>query len=423
VSDRWGKLSEAARALRAAERPIRVLRCVAWPERVRGEFLAAGGRELPRVSYQPIDPASTLAAVRDARARITGGGHPEAWLRRVADDLEIAAHMLAAVGTREFSARSAELYGTPRGLLQDGESRPLDLARQLDEVFTGLDHEDLGEEAPACHLAALLAGHLEQAVRRHLGDSGPRVELVDDLSANVVAGPRRVRVRRTASFSDTDFGQLVNHEILVHVATSLNGRAQTELPILGGGHPGTTRTQEGLAVFAEFITGSLAPDRFHRLADRVLAIQMALDGADFLEVYRYFLERTHGSEQAFENTRRVFRGGLLQGGAPFTKDIVYLDGLLRVHNFLRSAVLADRPDCIDLLFCGKLDLEDVPALCELAAVGLLRRPRFSPPWIKDKRYLVAYLAYSGFLNRIALPAVQAHYDQTLSDSPRVRWQQ
>lgn len=59
-----------------------------------------------------------------------------------------------------------------------------------------------------------------------------------------------------------------------------------------------------------------------RLADRVFAIQMAVEGADFLEVYRYFLDRIGDPNQAFENARRVFRGGVITGGSPFTKDIV-----------------------------------------------------------------------------------------------------
>lgn len=42
-------------------------------------------------------------------------------------------------------------------------------------------------------------------------------------------------------------------------------------------------------------------DRMRRLADRVFAIQMAVDGADFLEVYRYFLGRIGDRDQAFEN--------------------------------------------------------------------------------------------------------------------------
>ncbi|MFY9974739.1 MAG: tyrosine/phenylalanine carboxypeptidase domain-containing protein, partial [Chromatiaceae bacterium] len=64
-------------------------------------------------------------------------------------------------------------------------------------------------------------------------------------------------------------------------------------------------------------------DRLRRLADRVIAIQMAIDGADFLEVYDFFMERTGDADQAFESARRVFRGGVLTGGAPFTKDVVY----------------------------------------------------------------------------------------------------
>jgi hypothetical protein len=95
----------------------------------------------------------------------------------------------------------------------------------------------------------------------------------------------------------------------------------------------------------------------------------------------------------------------LSGGAPFTKDIVYLDGLLRVHDFLRSVVAAGRADVLMLLFCGKLDLDDIPVLCELAELGLLKPPKFLPPWAADRRFLVSYLAYSGFLGRVRMGQV------------------
>jgi hypothetical protein len=42
-------------------------------------------------------------------------------------------------------------------------------------------------------------------------------------------------------------------------------------------------------------------DCLRRLADRVFVIQMAIDGADFSEVYRYFLKRTGQPDQAFEH--------------------------------------------------------------------------------------------------------------------------
>ena len=160
-------------------------------------------------------------------------------------------------------------------------------------------------------------------------------------------------------------------------------------------------------------------ERLQRLADRTIAIKMAADGADFLEVYRYFLERTGVESQAFESTRRVFRGGVISGGAPFTKDIVYLDGLIRVHNFLRTLISQGRPDCLLLLFCGKLDMEDIPVLAELSQAGLCQPPKYLPNWASDMRFLLSYLAYSTFLNTIDLQAVGSHYEQLLMNAPLV----
>ena len=77
----------------------------------------------------------------------------------------------------------------------------------------------------------------------------------------------------------------------MHVATALNGRAQPVMPFIGYPSPRTTGTQEGLAVLTEFLTQSTSIDRLRRLADRTLAIKMAEDGADFDQVYRFFLER------------------------------------------------------------------------------------------------------------------------------------
>lgn len=242
---------------------------------------------------------------------------------------------------------------------------------------------------------------------------------MDTLSSNALATPAAIRIRRDARFTDRDAAQLLNHEAYVHVATSLNGRAQTDLRILAAGHPGTTRTQEGLAVFAEIISGAMELDRMRRLADRVIAIQMAIDGADFLQVYEYFLERSPSEDQAFENTRRVFRGGVVSGGAPFTKDVVYLFGLLQIGNTVRAAFAAGRSDCLRLLFCGKLDVQDIPVLCQLAAMGLLRAPRYLPPWVKDPRYLLALLTYSTFMNKMEVQPLHAFAEQLLADAPIV----
>ncbi len=104
-------------------------------------------------------------------------------------------------------------------------------------------------------------------------------------------------------------------------------------------------------------------------------------------------------------------------GAPFTKDIVYLEGLLRVHNFLRAIVANGRADCLKLLFCGKLDIEDLPVIHTLSAVGLCKPPQYLPPWASDLRLLLSYLAYSSFLNGINFGQVKAHYQKMLEQLP------
>lgn len=414
-------ITRAATALRAAEQPLRILGLLAWPQEVRRSFLAGGARKLPQVEYPKVDPAPVRAALDEARRVIPACGPARPWFQRIADRLDEAAAMTTHLGAAPFFEHSRRLYGAPSEALADARTTPLKLAQRMRRILDRLTHLDLGAPDDPHVSAEELAAKMRPAVQKFFGDEAPAVELVDTLSANATAGPALIKIRRAARFTDRDVGQLIHHEAGIHVTTALNGRHQAALPILAAAHPGTTRTQEGLAVFAEFITGSMDVDRLGRLADRVLAIQMAIDGADFVEVYRHFLNRSGDEREAFEQARRVFRGGVLTGGAPFTKDVVYLDGLLRVHDFLRSVVAGGRADLLLLLFCGKLDLDDVPVLCELAELGLVAAPRYLPPWAEDRRFLVSYLAYSGFLGRVRLGEVHKRLDRLLHDTPQIRF--
>lgn len=417
------RIRTVATQLYQASRPIRVLKALDWGPETKAAFLAHDARELPRVAYAPFDPAPTLELVREARRQIL----PQAdridnWLERQADTLERSARMLAALGTPTFFEHARDLYGEPGTPLRLFPVTPLQLAQNVHETIEELGHLDMPIAPSVWHDAESVAADIERSVQGHFGEDAPKVELVDRLSANALATARSIRIRRDARFTDRDAGQLLHHEAYVHAATSLNGRAQSDLPILRAGHPGTTRTQEGLAVLAEIISGTIEFDRMRRLADRVFAIQMAIDGADFLDVYRYFLERTASADQAFENARRVFLGGVLTGGAPFTKDVVYLLGLLTVGNAIRASFAAGRSDCLCLLFCGKLDVLDIPALCELYAMGLLRAPRHLPPWIADPRFLLALLTYSTFTSRMDTETLSRAASRLLEDAPRVTLQ-
>jgi uncharacterized protein (TIGR02421 family) len=408
-----------ARLLYDAARPYRVLAALRWPVSVREEFLATGADALPVATYEAFDSAPCLAAVAEARRMIFPGSAIDDWFEETARDIETTALMLAAAGTPAFHAYARELYGVPTQPLRYDPVTPLDLAHRVHEVIGDLARIDLGQTPPASLPAERVAEDLSRAVVEHFGEAAPAVELVDDLSANALATSKRIRVRRGAMFTDRDAAQLLQHEAFIHVATSLNGRAQEDLPILALGHPGTTRTQEGLAVFSEFISGALELDRFRRLADRVLATQMTIDGADFVEVYRWFAERSATPEQAFESTRRIFRGGVISGGAPFTKDVVYLSGFLQVSTFARAAFAAGRADCLRIVFAGKLDLHAIPALCELHQLGLCRRARFLPPWASDPRSVLTWLTYSTFAASIDLSTVSAAVGRLLERAPVV----
>ncbi len=415
------KLKAAATLLRKAERPVRILRAVSWDPEVEERFFAAGATELPKVTYQPLDAAPVRDAMKQVRVMADGAGPVHAWLRRIADSVDMAADMLATIGTKDFHKASVRLYGSPQSELVNCDVRPLDLARMLDYVLSAYANLELNLAAKGEFpniTAAEMQPRMQTILNRHFGDQAPKVEIAEHLSSKALAGSKYIRLRRDASFSDRDVAQLVQHEAFVHAATSLNGAAQNVFPILAAGHAGTTRTQEGLAVFAELISGAMDPSRMLRLADRVLAIQMAMDGADFIQLYQFFMDRMHDSHQAFENARRITRGGLVEGGAPFTKDSVYLEGLVRVHNFLRISVQETRVDCIRLLFAGKMDIEDMPAITALAAQGLCVFPKFLPPWAKDLRFLLSYIAYSSFLNRMNLERVRDHYIDLLSNCAR-----
>ncbi len=409
----------ASQILHDVAKPMRVLSTLAWPGSIRDEFLAAGAQTLPRPTYRTFDPKPVLDGVAAARRLLRPGHVIDEWLDREADAIEATALMLSTLGTPAFHAYSRQLYGVPDQPLRFDPATPLELAEQIHRSLAQLDNAQLVRPVARCTTGEQVAAQLTTAVADHFGEDAPKVELVDELSANATASTSRIRIRRDAQFTARDIAQLLNHEAFIHVATGLNGRHQTDIPILAIGHPGTTRTQEGLAVYSEYVSGTLELDRLRRLADRILSVQMVIDGADFVEVYRWFLERTATPEQAFESTRRNFRGGVITGGAPFTKDCSYLSGFIAVQTFIRAAFMAGRPDTLGLLFAGKLDIWSIAALAELRSMGLVRPARFVPPWASEPGWVLSHLTLGAFASTIDMSTVADAVGDILAHCPKV----
>lgn len=400
-----------------AQRPIRVLRSLSWGDQAEHDFLASGGRELPRPVYRlPADVAQAGERFRVLKTGLAGGGAIETFLRETCDAFATAARMLLSAGTKEFYYHSCELYGRPASLTADRKTTNLDLAQHFAQVVDGVaGTATIASPADEPTLTAQeVVPILSRRFARFFTGATVRVEVVDGMAAKAAAGVDGVRLQRGARFSQRDLLQMEFHEGHVHVATALNGRAQPVLAFTGHPSPRTTATQEGLAVLTEFLTQSTSLERLRRLSDRTLAIKMAEDGADFCELYRFFLGRGHDEDAAYDCARRVCRGGLVTGGAPFTKDVCYLDGLLRVTNFLRVALVKGHLHHVRLFFAGKIDAQDIPLFARLQREGVVTEPRYTPAWARDLSYLTAFMSYSAFLGECDLSIERRRYEDLIS---------
>ncbi len=395
------------RLVRAA-RGIRLLSLASWPARVQVEFLERwrhGRTTLPRVEYPQLDFAEARAELQ-AVAAAADAQHPlGTYLRESAASWERAARLLEALGTPQAGTEAVALFGRPDTPLPGEGPTTREAAGHFIRIASELDHElfSPAEQVPVS--ATALSLQLQGDLDAFFGGRVVQVELDPDLIAKAAAGATRIRLRAGAAFSDYDRRQLFHHEALVHSLTGINGRLQQVLPSLALSSPRVTATQEGLATFAEQITGSLDIGRMKRISLRTEAIAMALEGADFLQVFGYFIDAGQGPEESFSSAQRVFRGMPLAGGCAFTKDTVYLRGLVGVHTFFREALQRDRLRLCRWLFAGKMTLADVVRFEPLFADGTLAAPRWLPDWVERAGGLAGLLAFSLFANRIRMDRI------------------
>ena len=403
------RLIKLANILYKASRKVRILSHLNWPSSVRYNFFRSGSEKLPNLTYPSFDPSPIRHRLSKAMD-LMGDTPYDQWFKTKLQDIESGINLISQCGKKEFFNFSSKIYGLPQGKLRDGKTTPLDLANRFSSVMEHyknssriIDHDLM--------TANEVGEMMKKKIKDIFGNESPEILVVDNISAKATASSKRIRLRKGASFTEKDVDQLIHHEALVHVATSLNGRAQDKIKLLGANYGAVTKTQEGLAVFSEFITGCIDIDRMNRISDRVVAIQMAIDGASFIDVYRFFKDRTRLKTDAFENARRVFRGGVISGGAPFTKDIVYLDGMIRVHNLFRAAINKGKLNDLEILFSGKIDLDDIPILLKMKKEGLINKPKYLPFWMKDLDRLISYFTFSGFISSMDHGPADDYYER------------
>lgn len=165
------------------------------------------------------------------------------------------------------------------------------------------------------------------------------------------------------TFSQSDIDILTNHEIGVHMVTTMNS-LRNQLKIFSHGFPNNTETQEGLAVFSEFMSNSLNMNRLKRLAYRVLAVDSLAKGYNFQQTFRMLKNYGMKNNSAFTVAVRVHRGG------GFTKDYLYLTGLKKVYSHHRNG------GDLSPLLTGKVTLEYKDSIEYLINNGFAQSSKF-----------------------------------------------
>lgn len=270
--------------------------------------------------------------------------------------------LLASLGTQKFLFNSLRYFGRPSKqdisnanyllLLPDIPSEkkrePVFSARQTAEIF-------------------------RQALDK--ANIKARVELSNKVISQVMVlnSKRSILIQPEAKFRKKELHAMIAHEIGVHMFTTINSSNQ-KLKVLNIGLPVNTRTQEGLAILSEYLSGNMTLNRLKSIALRVIAVDMMANGADFIETF-HALTNQFGldEEEAFKIGTRVYRGG------GFTKDYLYLNGFVKIYRMWQ------RNHDLSPLLTGKTSVGFFNTIEEMICRDMISKPQFIPTSFTDPK--------------------------------------
>src|SRR3990167_3562081 len=421
-------IHELSEQIVVAQKPIRILDAIKWDAEIQEDFFKHKCKKLPAVNTEyylrknplQFDPRQKIAEFheieRNIRRKLGQYSGVGSIMQRMCREYCRVVGMLMERGTPRFTEISQELYGSSEDAFHIGAPTLKDLATLVtntldnikDRVATEADQKTFTSE----ETVAILSERLSNYFANTNGGRGPRVELSDGILADAAAGAERIKIHKGYMFSEREIRIFEIHEGWVHLGTTLNGLAQPVCTFLSKGPPSSTITQEGLAIITEVFTFSSYPGRLKRLTNRITAVNMAEEVANFLDVYHFYREQGLEEIDSYHSTTRVFRGSAPDSG-PFTKDLSYSKGFILIYNYVRLAVQRGLIANIPLLFLGKTTLEDIHILADLIDGEIVVPPRYIPPQFRDIAALSAWMCYSLFLNKLDLQRLATDFKAIL----------
>lgn len=419
-------IRELSERIVAAQKPIRILDALKWNGKVQAQFFKDKFKKLPQIDeeyYQrenplQFDPLKKIEefheierGIRRTLGQYSGVG---SIMQRMCREYTRVVEMLMARGTAKFTEISQELYGSSEDAFHVGAPTLKDLATLVSNTLANIKDQVVSKEDEKIYTSEETVDILKQRLDNYFTDKSQtmRVELSDGIIADASAGAERIKIHAGLHFSEREIRTFEIHEGWVHLGTTLNGLAQPYCTFLSKGPPSSTITQEGLAIITEVFTFSSYPGRLKRLTNRITAVNMAEDGANFLDVFHFYREQELDPEEAYHATSRVFRGSIPDKG-PFTKDLSYSKGFILIYNYIRLAVQRGLLNQIPILFLGKTTLEDIHILSDLVQEDIAIAPKYIPPQFRDLAALSAWMCYSLFLNKLDLQRLATDFKAIL----------
>ena len=327
------------------------------------EFEANGFERNPDFSYRllPLDPDLLKRRLYGVEIERVEDPAIAALFDDKRQELDTRLTMLRERGSADFRYGSMRLYGTV-------DERLKRIAGQLlDEVPR--PRRWGGEPVDAAGFLAAAQRELEH-YRASYPPLSSTVEVRRDVTGLMVS-EGNLLIGETLSIRPDRVMPLIHHEVGTHVLTYVNGSAQP-LEQLALGLADYDEFQEGLAVLAEYLVGGLDGLRMRLLAARVLAADSVEKGADFVETFRMLTKDLgYSGHGAWHITVRVHASG------GFTRDLVYLRGLVDLLELLRSGAE------IEPLYIGKIARKHLPVLEELRHRDVLREPPLLPRFLNQ----------------------------------------
>ena len=263
--------------------------------------------------------------------------------RRI-EDYRTLLSMMETFYSTAFFEHCKKLYGSSLELVQHSSFQSF-LDKIPDFCVPDVDSKKLkGESA---------FNYLREKLNETFHPTQIEVKASSSLLSDSSAGRKVLKLNPHKEYSTQQLDIFLVHEGWAHLGTSLNGAMQINHPWLGTWAPGSTPLQEGLAILSEIVTGVMTKERWSKVQLRHFATCMAENGTPIQDVYGFLRHHEIDALDAFKLSLRVFRGVPLEGGMAFTKESLYLHGLIRL-----LAQLNNSQTDLKTFWLGKMSFEE-----------------------------------------------------------------